>query len=54
MDLLTWLQTNMVWVLAFIVALDNALAQIPMLDSNSTFQLVSNWIKSIASMLSSK
>ena len=51
-DIVAWFTSNsgtIAMVLGVIVAIDNALAQIPVVESNSTFQLVSCWIKSIYS-----
>lgn len=47
---MAWINANLVWILTFIIALDNALAAIPIIQSNSTFQLVSGWLKSLAGM----
>lgn len=47
---MVWITENLVWILTFIIALDNALAAIPALQSNSTAQLIFGWVKSIAGM----
>lgn len=51
---MAWLQANVVWILSFVIALDTALAQIPQLQSNSTFQLISGWIKNLAALFAPK
>lgn len=50
-DVLAWFQSNLVIILGVIVALDHALAAIPAIGANSTFQLISGWLVSIAKML---
>jgi hypothetical protein len=47
---MVWITENLVWILGLIIALDNALAAIPWVQSNSTAQLILSWVKSIASM----
>ena len=42
---IAWFQVNWGWMAVFIVALDNALAQIPAVEANSTFQLITGFIK---------
>ena len=41
-------------VLGFVVALDHALAAIPAIGANSTFQLISSWIIALAGKQSKK
>lgn len=45
--MLAWLQANWGVVFAALFALDQVLAMIPSIESNSTFQLISNVIKSL-------
>jgi hypothetical protein len=47
---MAWINENLVWILTAIIALDNALAAVPVIAANSTFQLISGWIKSFAGM----
>lgn len=51
---MAWLSANIAWILGTIVAIDTALAQIPALKSNSTFQLISGWIASFAAFFGPK
>ncbi len=51
MAIIAWLQANLSSILIAVVALDTALAQVPMIKANSTFQLVSGWISSLASFI---
>lgn len=51
---MAWLSANYAWIVTAIVALDTALAQVPAIKANSTFQLISGWISSIAAFLGPK
>lgn len=48
MAVLTWLQANLPMILGVIVALDTALAQIPSVEANSTFQLLAGYLAKFA------
>lgn len=47
-SIISFLQGNWQYIVLVLFALDQALAQIPAVESNSTFQLISNLIKSLA------
>lgn len=41
-------------ILGVIVAIDTALAQVPAIQANSTFQLVAGWVAKIAAIFAVK